>query len=192
METKKVKWERLDHHARIPTLSEDGSYFSIYAPAYYSMQENTRHVVPTGLAVELPPNYQIIFKPVPKLLNYGITCHNSIIHKSDDYFDKTGKNQIYVILDIDQDHSYTFWSDQELVRGIIVYTPPVEFEDVTDFGESVTEDIESEVIEDVKKVIIRQFGTDEEKAALECECQECDCCESDGQSECNITKATNS
>jgi len=128
----KAKWFRMDPTVKMPEWSEDGTYFSFYPPSSFKLTESDRGMIPTGLCLELPKGYQLMIRPVPKLIDYGVQVWNTVIEKFDDlYYSQGKKHQIYIGLSIDAYHSYEFWPDDAIARGVIIKTPQFEFEDVT-------------------------------------------------------------
>jgi dUTPase len=142
----KAKWTRLEPTARVPEWSDDGSYFLFKPMMPFRLDEGSTAILPTGLALELPDEYQLLIRPVPKLIGYGINVYNNTIEKFDDHFYRTEKHQIYLAISIDRFNHHEFWPDDEVARGVIIHTPKVEFSDESGF-EVLDEEQAKEVID---------------------------------------------
>lgn len=159
--SKTVKWFRLEPSLKIPEWSEDKTYFSLYPPSAFRLNEGDKVIVPLGISAELPEGYQLLIRPVPKLVEYGINVWSTIIEKYDDLYYSCGKrHQIHVAMSIGPYNSYEFWPRDEIARACIIQTPVFEFEDATEFTE-VTDDKSKELTDGIKDAISKQCGCDE-------------------------------
>jgi dUTPase len=166
--SKVVKWFRLNPLIKMPEWSEDKSYFSLYPTTAFRLNEGERAIVPLGISAELPEGYQLLIRPVPKLINYGINVCNTIIEQYDDLYYSCGKrHQIYIGMSIGAYNHYEFWPRDEIARAVIIKTPVFEFKDATEFNE-VTDEKSKQLTDGVLNAISNPCGCDDSNEDESC------------------------
>ena len=160
----KVKWHRLNPLRNIPEWSDDGKYFSLYPPEPFKLRDGDSAIIPLGISADIPEGYQMLIRPVPKLINYGIDVWDTVIEKFDDLYHTSGKHQIHIGITIDQVHSYEFWPVDEIARGVSVKTPQLEFIDSTKFDE-----VPDEKAQEISEVVTGAVTHEDKDEQAPCE-----------------------
>jgi dUTP diphosphatase len=136
--TVKVKVKKLPHYGSLPNIAKataGSAAFDLYAaiPGEQTIGVNSWVVIPTGLAIELPPGY--VAKIVPRsglAANHGITALNSPGIIDEDY-----RGEIKAILVNNTTSKFKVTPGMRIVQMMIEKVEPVELEFVDELSNTL-------------------------------------------------------
>jgi len=129
-----IKVKRLSEYAFIPTRNSNGAGgYDLYVPnnTYYDIAANTRVVVMTNIAIEIPKGYVGIIKS-----RSGLAVKKSLDVKAG-VIDSDYRGDIGVVLHNSGDEDTTVYGCDRIAQLIIVPCLTVELEEVDDLDDTL-------------------------------------------------------
>lgn len=128
-----VKFKKLRDDAIVPRYQTPGAAgFDFHALAEGVLLPREHAVIPTGIAVELPPGYVLLlFARSGNAMRYGITLSNGVGVCDQDY-----RGEIKALLYNAGHHPFRIEKGDRIMQGVIVPYVKAEFVEVAELGET--------------------------------------------------------
>ena len=126
-----LKIKRLTTVAKVPTFAHPGdACFDIYAGQDVVIPSKGYAAVPTGIASEFPPEYEVVIRPRSGLaFNHGLQVHPGTID--------SGYRGEWLVLVYNHSHSsYLVQEGERIAQGALRPIPKVEIEEVEELSDS--------------------------------------------------------
>lgn len=128
----KVKVKKLHPHAKLPTKSSEGAAcFDVYAASSESIWPGVVTAVHTGLAFELPKNFELEIRPRSGLALKGISIINSPGTLDSDY-----RGELKILFLSVRDRLYTVKPGDRVAQVKINKVYPTKFVEVKELEET--------------------------------------------------------
>ncbi|MBX9687996.1 MAG: dUTP diphosphatase [Candidatus Obscuribacterales bacterium] len=130
-----LKVKRLPHCKDLPRYATPGSAGMDLTAAIeepYTLEAGKRYAMPTGLIVEIPPNYEGQVRPRSGLaFKAGISLTNCVGTIDSDY-----RGEVKVLLINHGETAYTFEPGERIAQLLVTPVPIVEIQEVDELNES--------------------------------------------------------
>lgn len=131
--TQEVKIKKLHPSAFEPTYATDGSAcFDLYSPYSELIEPNTKAVLSTELAFEIPQDHaMLVFSRSGHGFNHGVRLSNCVGVIDSDY-----RGELKVALHNDSNRGFSVWHGDRIAQAMIIPVQKVNFTVVEDLSET--------------------------------------------------------
>lgn len=140
-----IKIKKLTEDAIIPHRSREGdACFDLYANRDWDVKAYDTVVIPTGIAIELPPEYEAEIRPRSGISLNGVLAYDGFMGRMDDFkctiiqgtIDSNYRGEVGIIFRNETMCDITIKKHTKLAQMKINYVPDVKFVEVDELSES--------------------------------------------------------
>ena len=140
-----IKMKKLTEDAIIPHRSREGdACYDLYTNRNYDVKAYDTVVIPTGIAIELPVEYEAEIRPRSGISLNGVLAYDGFMRRMDNFkctiiqgtIDSNYRGEIGIIFRNETMCDITIKKHTKLAQMKINYVPEVEFVEVEELSES--------------------------------------------------------
>lgn len=140
-----IKMKKLTEDAIIPHRSREGdACYDLYTNRNYDVKAYDTVVIPTGIAIELPVEYEAEIRPRSGISLNGVLAYDGFMGRMDNFkctiiqetIDSNYRGEIGIIFRNETMCDITIKKHTKLAQMKINYVPEVEFVEVEELSES--------------------------------------------------------